>query len=269
MTIFDFQNFRIFLKYFYEQEKKRQNFSLAQFSKRAGLKSPNYLKLIIDGNRNLTNENIFLFANALKLSQSELEYFEALVNFCQAKNSTIKNYYEQRLEAIRKHELKPTVNIHPEGITKLWYLPACAVAAHNKNQAQLVDFLKHTMGLTHAETLLAIEELCRLKILQKRFDGTFEIIGGFSLVHDAKQLNYSQERFLDDQLSNSRRQFKKQYRNGDGKFISHVMTGPKSSAILLRNDILKLLEKKSNAFDAQADCSKLIQVNIQIFEPKK
>ncbi len=49
-------------------------------SKRAGLSSPNYLKLVMDGERNLTHEMARRFATAMRLSDDEASYFCILVN---------------------------------------------------------------------------------------------------------------------------------------------------------------------------------------------
>ena len=52
--VFDYLDYRAFLRDHYLDKKQRQGLSFRGFSKRAGLKSPNYLKLVIDGQRNLT-----------------------------------------------------------------------------------------------------------------------------------------------------------------------------------------------------------------------
>src|SRR4051812_26586430 len=54
--VFDFLDYRKYLKAFYEHAKRtsKGRFSYRVFSNQTGVDSPNYLKLIVDGQRNLT-----------------------------------------------------------------------------------------------------------------------------------------------------------------------------------------------------------------------
>jgi uncharacterized protein (TIGR02147 family) len=58
------------------QDKK---FSFRSFSKDAGFASPNYLHLIMHGERNLSPDGADKFALGLRLNSSETEYFRFLV----------------------------------------------------------------------------------------------------------------------------------------------------------------------------------------------
>ena len=57
-SIFNFQDYRDFLKAFYDAEKKASGLSFALFARKAGLNSS---KLVIEGSRNLTQKNILFF----------------------------------------------------------------------------------------------------------------------------------------------------------------------------------------------------------------
>ena len=66
--VFVFRDYRAFLRAFYAQNKAGgYGFSLRAFSKRARLRSSNYLKLVMDGDRNLTAEMAARFAQACSL----------------------------------------------------------------------------------------------------------------------------------------------------------------------------------------------------------
>ncbi len=103
LTLFDYQQYREFLKdYYLDQKKRKTGLTYARFSEIAGLNSPNYLKLVMDGEKNLTSENIVRFAKALKFSDHESDYFEALVHFNQAKKSLEREYYQERMNRLKK-----------------------------------------------------------------------------------------------------------------------------------------------------------------------
>src|SRR5438045_8662218 len=95
-NLFEYEDYRKYLKDLYDfQKKNRRSFSFRFFSHHAGFTSPNYLKLVMDGARNLTEESIQKFANGFKLNQQETDFFKNLVFFTQAKTSEEKSrYYE-------------------------------------------------------------------------------------------------------------------------------------------------------------------------------
>lgn len=102
VSVYAHQNYREYLKVFYESKKREgSGFTYAHFAQRAGLRSPNYLKLVIDGTKNLTPNNVLTFANGLGLCEQEREYFEALVNFNQARTALEKEYHQSRMSRIK------------------------------------------------------------------------------------------------------------------------------------------------------------------------
>lgn len=102
INIYSYNNYREYLKDFYSFKKgQKSGFTYARFSTEAKLGSPNYFKLVADGDKNLTPVNIIKFTAALELSDDEADYFETLVNFNQAKDTLEKEYYQKRLERIK------------------------------------------------------------------------------------------------------------------------------------------------------------------------
>lgn len=97
-NIFEYDDYRHFLRDTYSYLKSTSShFSFRYFSKKAGFKSPNYLKLVIKGSRNLTDESTKKFAQALRLSKFEWEYFNLLVQFNQAKTPSQRSELAQRI----------------------------------------------------------------------------------------------------------------------------------------------------------------------------
>src|SRR5689334_23239215 len=84
-----FTDFRDYLREFYEYKrqltrKDLRPYSYATFAAAADIKSPNYLKLIIDGERNLSSEMTRKFARAMGMNKDEADEFQALVDYGQA-----------------------------------------------------------------------------------------------------------------------------------------------------------------------------------------
>jgi uncharacterized protein (TIGR02147 family) len=78
-------------------KQTRPHFSYRYFSRIAGFASPNFLKLVADGERNLTPASIPKFAKGLGLDERERDAFENLVLFTQAETDAERNRYYARL----------------------------------------------------------------------------------------------------------------------------------------------------------------------------
>ncbi len=102
-NIYNFSDYREFLKDRYRQLKDTDpTFSFRCFSKQAGFGSPNYLKLVMDGKRNLSEEAISKFARGLRLDNHESEFFRFMVDFNQCDNIHKKKVFEAKLMYLRE-----------------------------------------------------------------------------------------------------------------------------------------------------------------------
>lgn len=86
-----FVDYRKYLAAFYsfkvqETEGRLRPYSYSDFSAAADIKSPNYLKLIIEGKRNLSKDMCRRFSRALKHSRAQAKEFNLLVDYCQEKD---------------------------------------------------------------------------------------------------------------------------------------------------------------------------------------
>ena len=72
--VFEYLDYRKYLRDFYASRKRGgRGFSYRAFSRRAQLQSPNYLKLVIEGQRNLTGPMANRFATACGLDGVRLQ----------------------------------------------------------------------------------------------------------------------------------------------------------------------------------------------------
>lgn len=92
--VLQYSNYRTYLRDLYETRKSLQpSFSYRYFAQKAGIASPNYLKLVMDGKRNLTKKSLVKFQAALGLKGRRAEFFENLVFFNQAATTAERNLY--------------------------------------------------------------------------------------------------------------------------------------------------------------------------------
>lgn len=102
-NIFEYQNFRTYLKDFYtEQKAGKKRFSYRYFSEKAGVNSPSFLYYVIENKRNLTGSSILKISQAIGHTREEADYFENLVFFNQAKKINEKTHFYSKLIEIRR-----------------------------------------------------------------------------------------------------------------------------------------------------------------------
>lgn len=124
VDVFRYRDYRVFLREHYERNKQRKRgYSLRAFSLHAGLRSPNYLKLVMDGARNLTPQMAFRFAETCGLTGEAIEYFCDLVAFNQARLARERELCYERLKRFSRfrkvYKLDAESAYHSE-----WYIPA-------------------------------------------------------------------------------------------------------------------------------------------------
>lgn len=116
-SIYEYDDYRRFLKDLYLHYKATTTqFSYRYFSMRAGFKSPNFLKLVIEGKRNLSPKSAAKFGPALRLNRSESEFLLNLVQFCQAETGEDKVLSAR--EILKSRTLK---KVHPLKQAELKY----------------------------------------------------------------------------------------------------------------------------------------------------
>lgn len=115
MDLYSYIDYRKYLKdYLSFQKTKYTRFSFRFLARISGFNSPGFLKMVMDGQRNLSPESINKLVKGLKLNKKEGVYFEALVFFNQAQTPKDKDLYFERLS-----QFKPSIKI--QGIQKDQY----------------------------------------------------------------------------------------------------------------------------------------------------
>ena len=97
IIVFDYLDYRKLLKDLFDWYKKQNSgFSHRYFANKSGL-SIGFLKLVIDGKRNLTKKSLMKIAKGFELNDEEIVYFENLVFMNQSKKVSDKDYYYKNL----------------------------------------------------------------------------------------------------------------------------------------------------------------------------
>lgn len=122
-SIFEYTNYRLFLKDYYEERKAQEGFTYRDFSRLAEMNSTSWLLHLIKGTKNLSTDSIARVAKAIKLNKAETEFFELLVPFTQARTNGAKDHYYARMLTLkRKLKIARIGEEQYEYYTK-WYHP--------------------------------------------------------------------------------------------------------------------------------------------------
>jgi uncharacterized protein (TIGR02147 family) len=173
-NIFQYTDYRQFLQDYYDdQKKKKPAFSHRYFARLAGINTSAYLKLVIDGKRNLSPPTVQKFVKAIKFNKKEAEYFDNLVFFNQAKTDKTKDTYFQRLMMLKpKVKLKGLKQDQYEYYTREYYVII-------RELVSLPSFVEDTEWIANTINLplnakqveRAIDVLLRLGLLKRDGSG--------------------------------------------------------------------------------------------------
>jgi uncharacterized protein (TIGR02147 family) len=183
IDVFEYLDYRAFLRDLYLERKERgRGFSYRAFSRRAGLKSPNYLKMVIDGIRNITPAMAERFARALGLEGEGAQYFVNLVAFNQASTAAERNTHYQRLTTSRRYRKAHRIDLAHAAYHSTWYLPAIRELAARSDFSDDPDWIARTLvpAVSRIDARRAVATLVELGMLVR--DSSGRLVQGEALV---------------------------------------------------------------------------------------
>jgi len=124
LSVYGYTDYRKYLGDFYEFKKQStRGYSFRMFSKVAGFSSPNYLKLVIEGQRNISADGTEKFIKALRLDGPMEDYFRALVRMNQAKADSDKEHWFAELKKLTPHAKKRLLGAEEHQYLSNWLYP--------------------------------------------------------------------------------------------------------------------------------------------------
>lgn len=171
VDLFNYLDYRHFLNDFYREQKgkKGSRFSFRTFSRSAGLTSPNFLKLVMDGKRNLGTDGIGCFAKALHLNKEQSAYFENLVHFNQSHTDEERNEWYRRLSASKKYREMKEIEKDYFVYFSHWYYVAVRELVLLPDFKEDPDWIARRLfpPITTREAAAALELLQKLGLLKR------------------------------------------------------------------------------------------------------
>lgn len=161
MDVFSYRDYRHFLADSYRIRKNSEyGFSFRSFARRVGSAAPNYLKLVMDGQRNLTPQMAARFASALGLKNESADYFCDLVAFNQASSTLERERSYQRLARHRRYKKAFRLDAAHAEYHSEWYIPAIrelvGCAGFREDPKWIARRLKPSISARQAEQALKV-----------------------------------------------------------------------------------------------------------------
>jgi uncharacterized protein (TIGR02147 family) len=266
-SLFEYMNFRDYLRDYYAEKKMQHAFySFRLFAQKAGFASPNFLKLVIDGKRNMSKESAFRFSKALGHTRKEAEYFENLVFFNQSKTLEEKNAYLANIMKGRKNCDPKKIEQSEFAYYSAWYIPiirelviAMDFYDDYKKLGRAVD-----PAISAAEAEKAVKLLLQLGYIRKNGGGHYEqsavfLSTGGPVVRSLAVANF--HKAMIERASESLERFPAKERD-----ISCLTLGVSESTLpAIVSRIAEFRRELLEMAGSDPHIKKIIQVNFQLF----
>lgn len=267
-TLFAYTDFRTYLKDVYREQKSRdRSFSYATFAKRAGLGSPNYLKLVMDGSRRLTVANIHTFASALGLSEDAHRYFETLVLENQAESAKERRYYRSRLKEQRQAASLDVERLNPRGIMENPDTLALLVSAVDRDLPSAIRFATQEVGIPEERAHSGMEHLLKMGIIQSDPEtGKLIRTTRHVMMSDARGRNEQQRQFIAQGLTELPRVFRKRYADRTARFLNLLLTAEPDQLDAIFDAMRAASEKVADQVDPKdPETSAMFRLQVQVY----
>lgn len=177
LSVFDYLDYRDFLRESWQRmQSKSRRYSYRWFSRKAGLGSPSYLKLVMDGDRNLTDDTAGRFAHAFDLDEQEARYFAALVRMNQAGSTEERSRWFEELSSVPRYRATRRLDRSQYDYFALWYcVPIRELVARGdfvEDPAWIGRQLRPPISASNARK--ALELLFELNLVERTADGQLQ-----------------------------------------------------------------------------------------------
>lgn len=264
--VFEYDNYRSFLRDYYTYQKQNNAaFSLRGFSRRAGFRSPSFYKMLVEGQRNLSDEGVEKFCKAIGFPTVEAEFFRTLVSFNQSETVELK---ERRAREL----LKSKAFQHLKPLTKAkfqywscWYHIAIrelvSLPGFQEDPKWIAAVLRPTISADEARA--ALDQLLQLGVIERDAQGKLKLSHG-QVTSGDEVVNVSIAQFHREMIQKAKEsidRFEKKDRQVSSITISLSAEGEEHLKMVLhhfRKEILAIANQ-------YPDPTRVCQINFQLF----
>lgn len=264
--VFRFRDYRAYLRALYAHKKQHDyGFSLRAFSKHAGLRSSNYLKLVMDGDRNLTADAASKFASACGLKGQSADYFCELVAFNQARSAEERERVYARLRRFRRYREVYRLDGAQEAYHSEWFIPAVRELVGRADFREDPKWIAKTLtpSIAPRDAQRALDVLLELGLVVRGEDGALAQTDALvqtpegPLSHHVVSFHRAMMERAADALDRVPRE--------EREIASLTLLVEQARLPELKLKLERFREELLHTFDSTAAAARVVQVNLQMF----
>lgn len=267
VTPFSYDNFHEFMKDRVNELKSiRKGFTMRALAERVGFGSPSFLKMVMDGERTLTENKIEAFCDILELEDKEKDYFVHLVLFNQSHNPDTKNEHRKELEKLRPRVTFSKLEQNQQKYLSHDYYACIREMVLLKNFKEDAKWIAKNClpKIKPAEARDALETLLELGLLKRNEKGLLEQAD--PIVDTGSQANSLESFAFHEAVLNKARRYLTLLEQNKRSFAALTIPIPER----LEKDIMKRMEDFQNDIlnlinQEGLDYDRVYQLNLQFF----
>lgn len=176
-SVYEYVDYRAFMRdHFTASKAAMPQYSFRYLARKAGFTSSNFIKLVMDGDRNLGPQAVEKVAKAMKLGAAEADFFAQLVAMNQAQTVAERNRAFERVAANRHFRAAKKLDGPLFEYLSRWYYPAIRELAarddFREDPAWIASQIQPSIEPRQARA--ALETLLKLGLLVRTTGGRLE-----------------------------------------------------------------------------------------------
>jgi len=266
VNIFEYTDYREFLNDLYLYKKKTVKFfSHRVFVRMCGFSSPNFLKLVIDGERNLGKQAKEKLTASLKLNKLERSYLEALINFDQAKTIEEKSIHLNTISRLRHRAGVATIEVDQYNYLSDWLNVAVRELVSLKDFQEDAAWASKKLGARISEKKFGeiINTLLELNLLTRK-TGEKLVQTDSAIICSPDIHSVAINSFHREMLAKASESIEKS-KSGDRDLSALTVSLDRDSFEKIRNTIRRCREEIHHISCAPSEKHTVYQINIQLF----
>ena len=173
--IIEYQDYRKYMRDFYEERKRCSVFSWREFSRLAGFSSPNYIKLVCEGRSRLSKKGVEGVADAMGLEGADRDYFRVMEHFGDARNDVKKMQAFNEMQKIAKENRLRVVDAEAFKYFESWVNPVLRELAPIMPGAKPLELARNCYAVVSAaEVRQSLDFMVHADFLRKVGEDTYE-----------------------------------------------------------------------------------------------
>lgn len=267
ILIFDYLDYRSFLKDLTHSLKQSKQFNLRDFAKKADIKAPGYLKMVIDGRRKLSVTTALKFCIALNITGRAKDYFIMLVQYNQTTNPDLKKEFFDKLVSLKPKSAHYQLQKHHNRYFSALYhvIIREMVALKDFKEDHKWIAARCCPPITPAQAKEAIEILLELGMLQRDKNGKLTQTESFVHTEDL-QTQMAEAYHFHEAVIDRARHALGQLSQKERNYYALSLPLPKKMYEEIIHDFYEFRDKIiSKVSQMQKDYDEVYQLNFQLF----